>query len=134
MWHLLKPSLNFYTVHIRPEDERAWEHPVLVREGFNFWVLFLAGPWALYHGLWGLAVLIFALNALLLPDVAASWGISPEGGVVLQLGIQGCIAYVADDIRRHKLRRKGYIITDIVAEENELLATRRFFDRHAAMG
>lgn len=123
--------MKFYTVHIRPRDRAPFETPLFVKEGFHFWAFVLPPFWALYHRLWGTAIALFALQAVLMwtekrgvfsSETTAIWGV----------GIQLFAGFLADEWLRRKYKRQGYITAEIIAETSEERAWLRFFDRYAA--
>lgn len=86
--------------------------PVLVREGFS-WLAFLFGlPWLLWHRLW-LAALLYVVLAL---AIAA---LLPGGpGFVAGLALQVLLGAHANDLRRRRLARRGYVEAGVVAARN----------------
>lgn len=118
--------LHFYTVHEKPGNRQ--KPPVFVREGFAIWGFVFAMFWLLYHRLW----LAFAIN--LAYNLGVIWlaqrGVISEGAeFALLLAQQLLIGFEGRDVLRAKLKRKGYITTNIVAEESQWRAERRHFEQ-----
>lgn len=121
-------QMKLYTVHIKPGAASAYERPVFVREGFNFYAFILTMFWAFYHRLWLPAVLIFLANVGFAFLIKAQW-FGAEGVGALQLGMNILIGFHANDWLRAKLMKRGYIVADITASGSLLGAEQRYFER-----
>ena len=128
---LLGRRMKIYTVHVRPDLPDAQEQAEFVPEGFNWMAFFLTGIWALYHRLWRYAFLIFAVNAAFIAARESGW-ISMDGLAALQLGFQAFVGFSANDWRRRRLDRKGYVMADIAASDSQLAAEQRYYERYLA--
>ena len=142
--------MRIYTVHRRSRGAtgaeavapagaaarmRAWlcgaegEDVVLVREGFA-WLAALLGPlWALWHRLWGFAVLIVAAELALAMILALARDPALEAASALALAV--LIGCSANDARRAALARRGMPATAIVAASDSDAAMLRYLDRAA---
>lgn len=121
--------MQIYTVHIRANAKAPYENPIFLKEGFNFWAFIFVWGWALYHRLWLAAGLLFGLEALV--RLAIHFGmLSPFTGTLFGLCVQVLVGFHANDLLRGQLRRKGYIISDIVTSDNLVGAEQRFFERY----
>lgn len=117
-----------YTVHINPAEERPWESPRFVREGFNLWAFAFGAFWAFYHRLW-LVALVYIAAEVGLQAVAEEMGLHPLSLAALQLGMQLIFGFLADELLRQKYRAEGYIIGDIVTGASPVAAQQRYFER-----
>lgn len=124
-------SIKTYTVHVKPDAPSPLETAALVKEGFHLWAFIFGIVWALYHRLWGMALLYLLCN-IALGVMGERLGMSDAGLAIVQLGFQAIMAYLADDFLRAGLKKQGYIIADIVTAESDLRAELRFFERYAA--
>jgi hypothetical protein len=124
-------GMRIYTVHMKPGAAHAEERPVFVKEGFNFYALFLTFFWALYHRLWILALLIFGFNLLLVSMLKNHVLSAPSVGI-LHLAMHVLVGLFANDWLRAGLARRGYIIADIAAADSMLRAEQRYFERYLA--
>lgn len=122
-------KLRIYTVHIRPRDPKAHEHPVFVHEGFNFFAFALTALWALYYRLWLPALGVFIVNATLLYLRQEQYA-SEFALYTLQFGFQAAIGFHANDWRRAYLEKRGYVLADITASESQARAEQRYFERY----
>lgn len=122
------PRMKIYTVHIKPGPGAA-ENPVFVREGFNIAAFIFTGLWALYQRLWGVALLILAVNMAVIL-LGKAYIFTPPAMAIIQLGIQVLVGFHANDWLRARLRRKGHIIADIAAGDSLLRAEQRYFERY----
>ncbi|MBM3541955.1 MAG: DUF2628 domain-containing protein [Alphaproteobacteria bacterium] len=142
--------MRIYTVHRRSRGAagaeavapagaaarvRAWlsgaegEDVVLVREGFA-WMAALAGPlWALWHRLWGFAVLIVAaeLALAMLLELARD----PALEAASALALAALIGCSANDVRRSALARRAMPAVAVVAASDSDSAMLRYLDRAA---
>ena len=114
--------MRIYTVHFRPDDGGDI---VLVKEGFC-WPAFLVGPlWALWHGLWvvalGLVALVVGVGA-----AGAVPGLDAVTAAALSLGTAMAIGGTANDLRRWTLERRGFSEEGVVMGGGEDEALRRF--------
>lgn len=119
--------MRIYTVHYLPVSLDPDHDAILVKEGFCWPAFFFSAFWALWHGLWLVALLVFAAN-LALELVLSFIGADPLTTAVPLLGLSAFIAYGANDWRRAKLGRQGYLDAGVVAARGRDMAARRFFD------
>lgn len=121
--------MRVYTVHYLPVSLDPGHDAVLVKEGFCWPAFVFSVFWALWHGLWMVALLIVAADLALelLLSLAGADGFTT---VAALLGVSVFIAYGANDWRRAKLGRLGYLGAGVVAARDRDAATRRFFDLH----
>ena len=125
--------LRVYTVHINPSLPHPYEEAEFIEEGFNFraFVFSTFGLWALYHRLWLPFVFLFIFNGFLFSLSTADS--NSIGMFAVQIGVNVIIGYLANDWLRGKLKRKGFIIADIVTGDSLISAEQRFFDRYFAI-
>ncbi len=120
---------KIYTVHVNPEKPDPADRVELVREGFTVWAFLFHVFWLLYNRLW-LATLGYMAILMCLMLFAEAFHISQISFGMLQLFMQVTLGFVAHDLRRSKLRRRGYVMESVVAAETELNAQRRYHDTH----
>lgn len=125
--------MHIYTVHINPRKKYPYENPIFVKEGFC-WSGFIFGPlWSLYHHLWIVSICLILLIALIFLSFAAII-ISPLGYYLLRFILALFIGLEGNDWRRNKLRKQGYIISDIVTGSDLVGAEQRYFERYYPHG
>lgn len=124
--------MRIYTVHLRTPAERLDRDVVLVKEGFSWPAFFLSVLWALWKRLWLVALILFVLEA--------GWSLAadaldlvPAVQAIVSLGLAVSIGFVANDLRRWTLFRRGYAEVGVVAAANDDAAAQRFFDQHAQL-
>lgn len=122
--------MKIYTVHAKP-GARGAEKPVFVREGFNWMAFLFTGLWALYQLLWWPALFIVAFH-IALGMLAEHHLLSAASVSVVQLGFQVLVGYLGNDWLRGRLRRRGYVMSDVTAAETQLGAEQRYFERYLA--
>lgn len=127
----LMARLRIYTVHINPALERPYEAARFVREGFSWRAFLFTGLWLIYHRMWLAAAVTGSATALLFYKFEDGAFALP-GYAILTLGLHLIIGFHATDWLRSKLRRKGYVMTDITTGDSDLRAEQRFFDRYFA--
>ena len=115
--------MRIYTVHYRPEAGGGDIVPV--KEGFC-WPAFLFGPlWALWHGLWVVALWLLALTAVI-GAVGAVFALDAVTATALSLGTAVAVGSGANDLRRWTLERRGFSEEGVVMGGGEDSALRRF--------
>jgi hypothetical protein len=124
--------LRIYTVHINPSRPHPYEEAEFVDEGFNRWAFIFTGVWALYHRLWWQALALFVFGFIMV-NIIASGTLSAFGAVIIDFGVRLLIGYHANEWRRRKLAKRGYLTADITSGESLLRAEQRFFDRYFAL-
>ncbi len=100
-----------------------------MKEGFA-WPAFFFGPiWALWHGMWLTAIVVFALE--LAADLAGdAVGLHPLGATAVTTGVAIGVGMVANDLHRRALDRRGWVGEGLVAAAGRDAALRRWFDLH----
>lgn len=125
--------MRIYTVHINPRKKNPYENPIFVEESFNWYAFIFHWLWALSHRLWlvafGLLMFWGIINYLSFTQI-----LHPAAVFSLQVGFQIYIGFQANDWRRNKLKKQGYIISDIVTSDNLVGAEQRYFDRYYPEG
>jgi hypothetical protein len=115
--------MRIYTVHYRPEAGGGDIVPV--KEGFC-WPAFLFGPlWALWHGLWVVALWLLALIAVV-GAAGAVFALDAATAMALLLGAVVAVGGTANDLRRWTLERRGFSEEGVVMGGGEDSALRRF--------
>lgn len=124
--------MRIYSVHIRRGGLDPERDIVLVREGFSWPAALFAPFWALWCGLWIPAIaLVLAIGGLM----AISGALGASGvftGIVLA-GVAAVTGYIANDLYRANLERRGFVFQDIVAAQDRDSAEHRFFDRNPSL-
>lgn len=119
--------MRVYTVHLRRHGLDAERDLVLVKEGFS-WPAFFAGVlWALWHRLWLFALLLVAATVAV-NGIAYLIGADPFAGGVLSFALAVAVGWVANDMRRRVLEKKGFAFVGVVTAKNDDGAVRRFLD------
>ena len=124
--------MRVYTVHIHPRRRDMDRDIILVKEGFCWPALFFSVLWAIWNGLWLVALLFLLLEAALslLIDI---FPIGPWTQVALSLLLAVAIGSVANDLRRWTLSRRGYRGAGAVVERDLVAAERRFFESNPGL-
>ncbi len=122
--------MRLYTVHLRlhgPGRDLA-----LVKEGFCWPAFFFSVLWALWRRLWLAAALIFAVQvvsgaglALLGPDPVSQGAVS--------IGVAVIVGFIANDLRRWALGRRGYMEHGVVLGADAAAAERTFLESEPAV-
>ncbi|MEX2446095.1 MAG: DUF2628 domain-containing protein, partial [Dehalococcoidia bacterium] len=112
--------MHVYTAHLRPQSTALDRDLVLVREGFSWGAALVPLLWALWHRMWivaailfGLSLLLAALQQALLPDPTAA--LLVWSGVSVLLGLSG------NDLRRWTLDRRGWQEAGVVSGGDALV-------------
>lgn len=118
---------KIYTAYTHLEKTDPAERTVLVREGFSVWAFLLHVLWLLANRLW-LAAVVFVLLLVTLDYVGRVYHLSHVSIWTLQFLMQLILGFMAHDLQRTKLQRRGFRFAGIVAAESELMAERRYHD------
>lgn len=125
--------MRVYTLHHPTGADVLQEDPVLVREGFNWYAAVFTGLWALWAGMWLVALFLFVAAAALLIGLEFA-GAERTVQLAAGLGFSAIVGFCANDWRRAKLHRRGYRLQGVVAATNMDSARRRWFDLHPPGG
>jgi Protein of unknown function (DUF2628) len=123
--------MRVYTVHIHPRGRDSGglgdRDIVLVKEGFCWPALFFSVIWAIWNGLWIVALLFLLLQGALsfFFDVFL---VGAPAQVALSVVLAIAIGFFANDLRRWALSRRGFRNAAVVAERGLVAAERRFFE------
>ncbi|MEE8274937.1 MAG: DUF2628 domain-containing protein [Alphaproteobacteria bacterium] len=122
--------MRVYTVLVDPAATATDQNAVLVREGFSWPAALFTVLWALYHRLWLWAAILFAAGAVL--GAGAAWlGLDAVSRAAIQLGYMALVGLNAEDWRRRRLVKRGYIFAGVAVGRNLVTAEQRFFDRQS---
>lgn len=124
--------MRVYTVHVRTPTERLGRDVILIREGFNWFAFLFAGLWALWSRQWLVALGLIAVE-LVWSALALELDLDPLTQAAISVGLALIIGWVANDLRRWSLFRRGYAEVGVVAGRDDDQAMQRFFDQHALM-
>jgi hypothetical protein len=119
--------MRLYTVHYRRGLDES--ELILVKEGFSWPALFLTVVWALWHGLWGTALVLLGI-LVLLSVAGAALGLEPFFEGALSLAVSVLAGLLGNDLRRRALERKGFTMEAVVLGDDADSALRRFLDNH----
>ena len=126
---MFRNRLHVYTVHINPSTQKPYENAKFIEDGFNIKAFIFSAAWALYFRLWWVALAIIIGNAIIF-QLGDGGTLSELGKTVMQLGFNLIIGFEANDWRRRKLARQGYIMTDIITGDSLVRAEQRFYDHY----
>ena len=122
-------SLKFYTVHMHPAHKHPEEKAEFIEDGFSFLAFLLGGFWLLYHRLW-LASFVFIVVSVSIRMASNADIITSISAEIAMLSLQLLIGLEAQNLRRTKLRAKGYKEMATITAEGHMQAARRFFAYH----
>lgn len=121
--------MRVYTLHHPAGADVLREAPVLVKEGFNWPAALFTGLWALWSGMWLIALLLFGAAAGLHAAMDFA-GAGEPVQIAAGIGFSLIVGYCANDWWRARLERRGYRLQGIVAAPDKDSARRRWFDLH----
>ena len=126
--------MKIYTFHMKP-GETPLEEAIAVPERFSIAAFLFSVLWALYRRLWLIAIMLAGVQ-LVVPYAAELVGLPPALSSVALLVFAVYVGCSANDWRREKLERDGYVMSGIAVGRDREEAERRFFDsvhnRHSA--
>ena len=109
--------MNIYTAYVRHGGLNPDKDIVLVKEGFCWPAGFFMPLWALWHGFWSLALgatVVFVGLGAFIGYLDADMRVSAW----LFCGISALMGYLANDLWRVLLVRRGFIQEDVVVAGN----------------
>lgn len=110
--------MNIYTIHIKENDPNQLENAIFIKEGFSWMGSVLHVFWTLYHKLWLVSFILFAIEAIL--AFLQIKGYLSEGVTeALKIGLLLLIGAHFNDLYRANLARKGYVLYGVVSGKNE---------------
>lgn len=116
--------MRIYTV-LEPPDGKT-ERVAFVPEGFSWGALLLGFLWALWHRMWVVALLLFALSATL--SIASNLEmLGPGFATLLQFGIGLIFAFEARSLQAKSLERVGFRRVALIQASNVEAAERVYF-------
>ena len=128
--------MRVYTAHLHPRRRESGgigdRDVVLVKEGFCWPALFFSVIWALWNGLW-LVALLFLLLELALSFLFDLLLIGAPTQIALSLVLAIAIGFFANDLRRWTLARRGFRDAGVVVERDLIAAERRFFENNPGL-
>ncbi len=121
--------MRIYSVHIRRDGLNPDRDIVLVKEGFSWPAALFAPLWALWNELWIVAawMLLFIAGAA---AIVVSLGLGGVATAWLSVGLAVMAGFLANDLMRVALERRGFVLRDVVVAANKDSAAFRFFDRN----
>ena len=125
--------MRVYTLHHPSGADVLRDDPVLIKEGFNWPAALFTSLWALWAGMWLVALLIFIAAAGLQLGLELA-GADRSVQLVAGIGLSAIVGFSANDWRRAKLHRQGYGLQGVVAATDMDSARRRWFDLHPPGG
>ena len=121
---------KLYEVYVKKDSSRPLEDIVIVSQGFNIWAFIFHFFWAIYNKLWSLALLFLVFISF---EALSHQILSDKSGIFFSLFfllVKIWIAFEAHNFKARLLRKKGYVLYDIVTGGNETEAEKRFFDKY----
>ncbi len=127
--------MRIYTVYLKKTADPLFTPDLgaeFVREGFNWAAFFFTWIWALACGLWIAAAILLA-GDLAIALAFELIDLDAKSQLWATLAWHLIVGFIAEDLRRWRLRLRGYAVAEIVAGESLAAAERRFFEHHPAM-
>jgi len=124
--HLPAPSLFHNKINGNPLWHQI-EKIVAIKEGFCWPAFLFSLLWAIFYRLWIFAIFLIVIN-LILFVLISQFGANDIAIFVSFLGIYILFGYLANDFRRSKLKKKGYLEQIVVVAPTKHAAIRRYLD------
>jgi hypothetical protein len=116
--------MKIYTV-LEPPDGKS-ERVAFVPEGFSWGALVFGLLWALWHRMWVVSLLLFAVSAIL--SIATNFELlGPGFAALLQFGIGLIFAFEARSLQAKSLERVGFRRATLIQASNGEAAERVYF-------
>lgn len=123
MW---RSRTRMFTAHLPPAPWPRPEEAVLVKDGFAWPAFFFSALWALWHRLW-LAFLLIIAGVAAVELGGRALEADPIVEQAAEVAWMLYIGFEANDWRRRKLARRGFVTAGVVAAPDLAEAERRFF-------
>jgi hypothetical protein len=123
--------MHIYTVHLNPKAAEPLENAIFVKEGFSWLATIFTFFWMIYHRIWWAAIAIMVYN-MAVAYLQETQILSAEIATIINVAVVVIIGLSAGDWYRDTLRRRGYVLTEIVSGMNEEQAEQRFLDLYLA--
>ena len=117
--------MRLYTVHFHHRIIGADRDLVLIKEGFSWPAFFFSFLWALWHRLWLAALIVFAAS-LALGSLMVFINLDQASQTAASLGLSAIVGFVANDLRRWELERRGFAPCGFVSAKDREAAEQRF--------
>ena len=118
--------MNIFTVHTRPWSADADAEATAVKEGFSWPAALLTFGWAFWHGMWLTALVVLAVEVGF-GTLIVTIGLDPLSAAALDLGWSASIGFVANDLRRRSLARRGFVESAVIVAADRQTAEYRYF-------
>jgi len=125
-------SPRLYTVQTDPVSHEDDQSAVFLREGFSWGAALFPVLWAAWRGLWVWAAVLLVVEIALI-GVHTWIGFDAVTWAALQLGYHVAVGFSANDWRRARLVRRGYLDAGVVLGSNLVAAEQRFFELRGAL-
>lgn len=119
--------MTIYSVHIR--DNASKPDLAVIPDGFSWGAAVFGFVWALYIGAWGLALLLFVVQALAGSLISALIG-DPGAQAMAHIGVAAAIGFGVGELRRVLLGIGGLREVGVVTGRDTQDAERRYLDSH----
>lgn len=117
--------MKVYSVHM-PTGDTDPENTVFIKEGFSWPALFFSVFWSIYHHMWIISGLLFAL-IIVIGFLGKITGLSEDIQFLLQSGLGLLFAFEANDLRRWSLARKGFEDKGVVQGGSQAEGEEKYF-------
>jgi hypothetical protein len=117
-----------YAVYINPRDAAPHETAEFVEERATWMGFFFHAFWCAYHRLWWHALVIALVWVTVLVGGKAM-GFSTLSLGIAELFMRAVVAFEGNHWRQADLKRRGYILSDLVSGDGEMAAKQRFYQR-----
>ncbi len=119
---------KLFTVHIHPDGVQPYDSTRFVPEGFSLMAFVFHGFWLWCHRAWftGLVVTLLVVGLHL---AGTHHHMTMESVGLLGFLLRVFVGLQAYDMQREALKRRGFVMVDVVAADSLLDAQQRFFDR-----
>jgi hypothetical protein len=120
--------MRLYTIHV---PRRPWSSittvvaaTVAVKDGFSWPAFFFSFLWALTQRLWLVALVLFAVEMLLMIPFTYLDGATEAAG---SLGVMLVLGWIGNDLKRRGLEKRGLEQHEVVLADSAEAAVRRYF-------
>jgi hypothetical protein len=126
--------MDSFTIHLPSAAGLAIEERIAaaqaVKEGFSWPAFVFSFLWAISHRMWGVAIALFVLE-LVLGAVGEALGFDLVTDIAVSTGAALILGFVANDILRWSLERRGYLERGVIGAHSSEEAIEAYFIANA---
>ncbi|RTK92790.1 MAG: hypothetical protein EKK61_02520 [Rickettsiales bacterium] len=111
--------MNIYCVY--KDSSKNQDELLIVKQGFSIWAAIFNAAWAIYHKMWLLVIITCVVGVIAFPLEKL------QLYYIFDIAILFVFGFFADDFRNYYIHKKGFVLSDIIAADNEEEAELKYY-------